>query len=72
MPDHTDTHRPMRLSARDIDQQRAALKVACPYRPCSAPAGEACTFVAYDGTRVATRLQHPARVNRARQENTNA
>ncbi|WP_435873390.1 zinc finger domain-containing protein, partial [Nocardia farcinica] len=44
------------------------LQVACPYRPCSAPAGAACRRTDVTGARHETRLLHPVRINTAKRE----
>lgn len=68
--DVTPLHRPrpVPLSFRDLDEQRTALKVPCPWEPCGAEIGEPCSFKTIHGDRAATRLQHAGRVARARRE----
>lgn len=66
--DNVTALRTVPISHRDMDEQRAALEVKCPYEPCSAEIGEVCTYVAITGERIPTTLQHSVRVNLARRE----
>jgi len=58
----------IRLAPADTAERILGLRIACPYQPCSAPAGAPCRRTDVTGARHETRLLHPVRINTAKRE----